>query len=58
LSQQYISDLEHGFRPIDWTHVQRLAAVLDVAPSALTADTVSVMTSPSGVVGIYAGAPS
>lgn len=52
LTQKQISDLELGRRPIDPMHVVRIAAVLNVEPAALSAETLTICTSPSGVVAV------
>jgi transcriptional regulator with XRE-family HTH domain len=54
-SQQYISMLERGLVPSDPNHVLRLAGVLGVDPETLTAETLTVVTSPSGDVAVYRG---
>jgi transcriptional regulator with XRE-family HTH domain len=52
-TQVYISDLELGRRPTEPSHVLRLAAILDVAPSTLSASDVQItITSPSGNVAV------
>jgi transcriptional regulator with XRE-family HTH domain len=53
-NQQYISDLERGLRPFDAAHVERLAAALHVDADALTANTLTICTSPSGVIAVKA----
>jgi transcriptional regulator with XRE-family HTH domain len=52
LGQRYISDLEHGQYPADPNHVLRLAAVLGVEPAALSAQQLTICTSPSGVIAV------
>jgi transcriptional regulator with XRE-family HTH domain len=55
LSQHYVSQLERGLIASDVNHVLRLAAVLSVDASALTASQLTICTSPSGVVSLTAG---
>jgi transcriptional regulator with XRE-family HTH domain len=56
LGQSYISALERGLQPSDPRHVVRIAAELGVEPEALTAAEMTICTSPSCVVSVYAGA--
>jgi transcriptional regulator with XRE-family HTH domain len=51
-SQQYVSMLERGLIPSDPNHVLRLAAVLGVDAEALTAESLTICTSPTGVVAV------
>ena len=50
--QQYISLLERGLKPTDEAHIVRLAAVLGVQPADLSADSLTICTSPTGVVAV------